>query len=59
MRTPRERAEEKRQAKLDDLERQKESGELVVRKMTDEERKQFPKLTDEEREARRGRRRRN
>ena len=59
MPTPRERAEEKRQAKLDDLERQKESGELVVRKMTDEEREKFPKLTDEEREARRSRRRRN
>jgi hypothetical protein len=57
MPTPRERAEEKRRQKLEDLERQKESGELVVRQMTDEERKRYPKLTDEERERRRSRRR--
>ena len=58
MATPRERAEEKRREKLEELERQKESGELVVRQMTDEERERFPKLTEEERERRRSRRRR-
>jgi hypothetical protein len=57
MATQRERAEAKRQTKLDDLERQKESGDLVVRQMTDEERERFPKLTEEERERRRNRRR--
>jgi hypothetical protein len=57
MPTPRERAEEKRRQKLDDVERQKESGELVVRQMTDEEREKFPKLTEEEIEKRRTRRR--
>jgi hypothetical protein len=59
MPTPRERAEEKRRQKLEDVERQKESGELVVRKMTDEERAKFPKLTEEEQEKRRNRRRRS
>ena len=59
MPTPRERAEEKRRQKLEDVERQKESGELVVRKMTDEEREKFPKLTEEEQEQRRNRRRRH
>ncbi|MEA2294745.1 MAG: hypothetical protein QOE86_2384 [Solirubrobacteraceae bacterium] len=59
MPTPRERAEEKRRQKLEDVERQKESGELVVRQMTDEEREKFPKLTEEEQEKRRTRRRRS
>jgi hypothetical protein len=58
MSSTRERAEAKRQEKLDEFERLKESGDLVVRKMTAEERRRFPKLTDEEREARRSRRRR-
>ena len=57
MPTPRERAEEKRRQKLEDVERQKESGELTVRKMTDEEREKYPKLTEEEIERRRTRRR--
>jgi hypothetical protein len=57
MPTPRERADEKRRQKLEDLERQVESGDLTVRQMTDEEREKYPKLTDEEREQRRGRRR--
>lgn len=56
--TPRERAEEKRRQKLEDVERQKENGGLVVRQMTDEERAKYPQLTDEEREERRARRRR-
>ena len=42
MKTARERAEEKRQAKLDLVREQVESGELVVRQMTDEERLRYP-----------------
>jgi hypothetical protein len=38
----RERAEEKRQAKLDLVREQVESGSLVIRKMTDEERRRYP-----------------
>ena len=57
MPSPRERADEKRRQKLEDLERQKATGELTVRQMTDEEREKYPKLTDEERERRRSRRR--
>jgi hypothetical protein len=37
-----ERAEEKRQAKLDNVREQVESGSLVIRKMTAEERRQNP-----------------
>jgi hypothetical protein len=39
---PRERAEEKRQAKLDLVREQVERGSLVIRKMTDEERRRYP-----------------
>jgi hypothetical protein len=42
MKTSRERAEEKRQAKLDSVREQVESGSLVIRKMTDEERHRYP-----------------
>jgi hypothetical protein len=42
MKTTRERAEEKRKAKLDLVQEQVESGSLVIRKMTDEERRQYP-----------------
>ena len=42
MKTSRERAEEKRQAKLEVVREQVESGSLVIRKMTDEERRQYP-----------------
>ncbi len=38
----RETAEEKRQAKLDSVREQVESGALVIRKMTDEERALYP-----------------
>jgi len=37
-----ERAEEKRQAKLELIREQVESGSLVIRKMTTEERRQYP-----------------
>ena len=42
MKTSRERAEEKREAKLELMREQVESGSLVIRKMTDEERRRFP-----------------
>jgi hypothetical protein len=41
MSTSRERAEEKRQAKLEFVREQVESGSLVIRKMTDEERQRY------------------
>ncbi len=42
MRTSRERAEDKRQAKLELVREQIENGALVVRQMTDEERERYP-----------------
>ena len=42
MKTARERAEEKRQEKLDLLREQVESGALVIRQMTAEERRRYP-----------------
>jgi hypothetical protein len=42
MRTQAERAAEKRQAKLEDIERQLKDGSLKIRKMTAQERKRFP-----------------
>jgi hypothetical protein len=42
MRTTRERAEEKRQEKLEFVRQQVESGSLVIRRMTEEERKRYP-----------------
>ncbi len=42
MKTTRERAEEKRQEKLADVQHQVESGSLVIRKMTDAERLRYP-----------------
>ncbi len=42
MATPAERKEEKRRLALEDLERQKEEGSLVSRKMTEEEREKYP-----------------
>lgn len=43
MKTARERAEEKRQAKLALVREQVESGALVIRQMTDEERRRYPR----------------
>jgi hypothetical protein len=40
--TMRERADEKREAKLELVREQVESGSLVIRKMTDEERRRYP-----------------
>jgi hypothetical protein len=42
MKTSRERAEEKRQEKLDLVREQEASGSLVIRKMTEEERRKYP-----------------
>jgi hypothetical protein len=45
VKTTRERAEEKRQAKLDLVREQVQNGELVIRQMTDEERRRYPPRT--------------
>lgn len=45
MKSTRERAEEKRQAKLELIREQLDSGVLVIRKMTDEERRRYPPRT--------------
>jgi hypothetical protein len=42
VKTARERAEEKRQDKLEFVREQVESGELVIRQMTPEERRRYP-----------------
>ena len=47
LKTPRERAEEKRQEKLDLVREQVESGSLVIRKMTKDERLRYPPKPDE------------
>lgn len=46
MKTTRERAEEKRQAKLDLVREQVDSGSLVIRKMTEDERRRYPPKPD-------------
>lgn len=43
MKTTRERAQEKRLAKLDVVRQQVENGSLVIRQMTDEERQRYPR----------------
>jgi hypothetical protein len=42
VKTARERAEEKRAEKLEQVREQVQSGSLVIRKMTDEERLRYP-----------------
>lgn len=42
MKTARERADEKREAKLESVREQVQSGSLVIREMTDEERRRYP-----------------
>jgi hypothetical protein len=51
--TTRERAEEKREAKLDAVREQVESGSLVIRQMTAEERRRYPPRSDEPQRPRR------
>jgi hypothetical protein len=46
LKTSRERAEEKRQEKLDLVREQVESGSLVIRKMTKDERRRYPPKPD-------------
>src|SRR3954447_12195652 len=58
MPTPRERAEQKRQDKLDELDRLVKDGTVTVRQMTDEEREKYPPPSEEEQERRRNRPRR-
>jgi hypothetical protein len=52
VKTTRERAEEKRQAKLDLVREQVQNGELVIRQMTDEERRRYPPRTTQPKPAR-------
>jgi hypothetical protein len=42
MKTPRERAEERRQAKLEQVREQVQNGSLIIRPMTEEERRRYP-----------------
>jgi hypothetical protein len=42
MKTAREKAEERREAKLEHVREQVASGALVIRQMTDEERRRYP-----------------
>lgn len=42
MKTQRERAEERRNLRLEDVERQVANGSLVIRPMTEKERERFP-----------------
>jgi len=58
MPTPRERAEQKRQDKLDELDRLVKDGTVTVRQMTDEEREKYPPQSEEDKERRRNRPRR-
>jgi hypothetical protein len=44
VKSTRERAEEKRQEKLELVEEQVQSGSLVIRQMTDEERERYPQV---------------
>ena len=44
MKSTRERAEEKRQEKLELVREQLQSGLLLIRKMTDEERQRYPQV---------------
>ena len=54
MKTARERAEEKRQEKLESVAEQVESGELVIRPMTEEERRRYPPLPPHSKRPARG-----
>jgi hypothetical protein len=44
MKTARERAEERRREKLEFVAQQVENGDLVIRQMTEEERRRYPPL---------------
>jgi hypothetical protein len=51
MKTMREKAEERRVAKLELLREQVENGSLVIRQMTDDERRRYPPRADGRRRA--------
>jgi hypothetical protein len=53
VRTTRERAEEKRQEKLEQVREQVESGSLVIRQMTEEERQRYPPRPERPNQSRR------
>ncbi|HZU59971.1 MAG TPA: hypothetical protein VE983_03355 [Solirubrobacteraceae bacterium] len=53
MKNARERAEEKRAEKLEVVRQQVQSGSLVIRKMTEEERRRYPARPVEPKRARR------
>jgi hypothetical protein len=53
MKTARERADEKREAKLEFVREQVQSGSLVIRQMTDEERRRYPPRPAQPRRPRR------
>ena len=55
MKTVHERAEEQRQAKLEQMRQQIEAGTLVVRKMTAEERAKYPARPQPEKPKKRAR----
>jgi hypothetical protein len=55
MKTQRERAEERRDQRLQEVERQVRSGTLVIRPMTEEERKRFPPPDPDRPRPKRGR----
>lgn len=57
MSTARERAEEKRQEKLKHVAEQVENGHLVIRQMTDEERRRYPPPSPDAKPRSRGSRR--
>jgi hypothetical protein len=52
VKTARQRAEEKRLAKLDLVREQVSSGSLVIRQMTDEERRRYPPRPSEPKKPR-------
>jgi hypothetical protein len=52
-RTARERADDEREAKLDLVREQVESGSLVIRRMTADERRRYPPRPDSPKRARR------
>jgi hypothetical protein len=51
MKTARERAEEKRQEKLDLIREQVESGSLTIRQMTADERRRYPPRPGQSKQA--------
>jgi hypothetical protein len=52
MKSGREKAEEKRQEKLAQVQEQVEDGSLVIRQMTEEERRKYPPRPERVRESR-------